>query len=140
MRCRLFTFAMDIQVRPRKKRKTRRDCPLLEGDTEAAEAVTVEHVEVNTRRGPVVKAVLVPLDLSGAEIPEGRALPLEEGAHPTDFSPCDMDPVEVPGAPKRNMVRRPLVLLMLFLYLCFTATTLPQGICDPSGCPLECPA
>jgi hypothetical protein len=67
---------MDIQVRPHKKRKTRRDRPFLEGDTEASDAVTVEHVEVNTRRGTVVKVVLVPLDPSEAENPEDRPLSL----------------------------------------------------------------
>jgi len=123
---------MDIQARPRKKRRTRRDRPLLEGDTEAADAVTVEHVEVNTRRGTVVKAVLVPLDPSGAEIPEDGALPLEEGANPTGFSPCDMDPVEVPGVPKRNMVKS-TCFVNVFLYLCLIATTISQGICEPSG-------
>lgn len=105
---------MDIQVRPHKKRKTRRDRPLLEGDTEASDAVTVEHVEVNTRRGTVVKAVLVPLDPSGAENPEDRPLPWQEDPNPPDFSTCDMDPVEVSGVPKRNMVRRAPVLLTCF--------------------------
>jgi len=60
---------------PSKKRRTRRDRPLLEGDTEAADAVTMEHVEVNTRQGTVVKVVLVPLDPSGAEIPEDLGFP-----------------------------------------------------------------
>lgn len=101
-------------MRPHKKRKTRRDRPLLEGDTEAADAVTLEHVEVNTRRGTVIKAVLVPLDPSGVEIPEDRALPLEQGENPTDFSPCDMDPVEVSGVPKRNMVRAPVLLMYVY--------------------------
>lgn len=98
-------------MRPHKKRKTRRDRPLLEGDTEASDAVTVEHVEVNTRRGTVVKAVLVPLDPSEAENPEDRPLPLEEDPNPPDFS---TDPVEVPSVPKRNMVRRAPVLFMCF--------------------------
>jgi len=54
---------------------------------------------LHTRRGTVVKAVLVPLDPSGAEIPEDRALPLEEGANPTGFSPCDMIRLKSLGFP-----------------------------------------
>jgi len=45
---------MDTALPPRKRRKARRDQPLMEGSTEAADAVTVEHVEVKTRKGIVV--------------------------------------------------------------------------------------
>jgi len=58
---------MDIPVRPTKRRNTRKDHPLLEGDLEVADEVTVEHVKVATRRGTVVKAVLAPVDPLRAE-------------------------------------------------------------------------
>lgn len=52
---------MDTILPPRKRRKARRDQPLMEGSTGAADAVTVEHVEVKTRKGIVVRPVQVPL-------------------------------------------------------------------------------
>ena len=50
----------------RKRRKAQRDQPLMEGSTGAADAVTVEHVEVKTHKGIVVRPVQVPL------LPEGQ--------------------------------------------------------------------
>ena len=70
---------MDAVLRPPKRRKTRRDIPLTEGDAEAAEAVTNEDVEVSTRRGKAIKSVLVPLsqqaDSADEETPTGHTKP-----------------------------------------------------------------
>jgi hypothetical protein len=81
---------MDIPVRPTKRRNTRKDRPLLEGDLEAADEVTVEHVKVATRRGTVVKAVLAPVDPLRAETTGDRVLPTQEG--PTaDYQNVDIE-------------------------------------------------
>jgi hypothetical protein len=53
--------AMDVTVPDPKRRRTRKDKPLMHGDVKAAEAVTFDYVEVPGRRGKVVKPVLVPL-------------------------------------------------------------------------------
>jgi hypothetical protein len=85
---------MDIPVRPTKRQNTRKDCPLLEGDLEAADEVTVEHVKVATWRGTVVKAVLAPVDPLRAETTGDRVgdtvLPTQEG--PTaDYQNVDIE-------------------------------------------------
>ena len=53
--------AVAAPLKPQKKRRTRKDRPLVEGDPEAADAVTIEHVEVATPHGIVIQPVTVPL-------------------------------------------------------------------------------
>lgn len=54
---------MDITLPPLKRRRRgRKDRPLVEGDPEAVDVVTIEEREVSTRRGKVIKEVLVPLE------------------------------------------------------------------------------
>jgi hypothetical protein len=96
-------LTMSIPVRPQKRRRTRKDRPLQEGDPEAAEFVTMEHVEVTTRRGTVIKTVLVPLEPSGPE--ERTVLPVQDRQNLTDYPNVDMEQNEQTFVRKRNMVR-----------------------------------
>jgi hypothetical protein len=96
---------MDIRVRPTKRRNTRKDRPLIEGDLEAADAVTVEHVKVSTRRGTVVKPVLVPIDAVRAEANGDRLLPAPQDGPTADYQNVDIEMDGQTQIPRRNMVR-----------------------------------
>ena len=50
--------AVATPLKLQKRRNTRKDSPLVEGDPEAADAVTIERVEVTTRHGISVKVPL----------------------------------------------------------------------------------
>jgi hypothetical protein len=53
---------MDVILPPMKRRRTRKDKPLVEGDAEASQAVTFEIREVDSsRKGKITKSVIVPL-------------------------------------------------------------------------------
>src|ERR1700682_2376721 len=100
---------MDIPVRPTKRRNTRKDRPLLEGDLEAADAVTVEHVKVATWQGTVVKAVLAPVDpvraetmITGDRVGD-RVLPAQDGPS-ADYHNVDIEMDEEIPIPRENMV------------------------------------
>jgi len=80
----LILYTMDITVRPSKRRRTRRDVPLTEGDPEAAEAVTNQEAESSTRKG---RTVFVPLHRHHeAELEDVPALPTDT----YDYE-CDQD-------------------------------------------------
>jgi len=53
---------MAMKSRPTKRRKTRKDEPIIDGDASASNAVTTDIIQVQTRRGVVSKQVFVPLD------------------------------------------------------------------------------
>jgi hypothetical protein len=122
---------MDVTVPEAKRRRIRRDTPLMHGDVKAAEAVTVEYVEVPSRRGKVIKPVVVPL------------LPLqpEEGSSRTSHTskthmpePVNQDLPDV--ADQMDMGQDEPVRNMVYTFLDFmdlahvhTATTLPERIC-----------
>ena len=130
---------MDVILPPLKRRRTRKDKPLVEGDAEASDAVTVEIREVDSsRKGKITKSVIVPLmshhssntsvapegDLTGDYRWDGDDLPTqgeeEEGDHSN----------------QPNMVKSFQLLLLLFFLLMgfyFTATILSERVCTMGG-------
>lgn len=53
---------MEPTLPPKKRRKTKNDQPLIEGQALASNAVTTDTVQVQTRRGVISRQVFVPLD------------------------------------------------------------------------------
>lgn len=53
---------MDPTLRPKKRRKTKNDQPLIEGEALASNAVTTDIIQVQTRHGVISRQVFVPLD------------------------------------------------------------------------------
>ena len=48
-------------IRPQKRRRTKRNDPLVEDDVKALEAVTVERVTLDTAQGPSLQKVYIPI-------------------------------------------------------------------------------
>jgi hypothetical protein len=73
----------------------------MHGDPKASDAVTIEHVEVATRKGKVIKPVYVPLRPSSPEeSSSSNRMDVDEGFAAADDLRDDIRP------PRQNMVRR----------------------------------
>jgi len=126
---------MDVTVRPPKRRKTRRDVPLTEGDPEAAEAVTKEDVEVSTRKGRAIKPVFVPLNEqgeSGFEKTQATHTNPAEYVWDQDHGGVDTGDDVPADSAKTNMVSWVIKSVTLIFYLRRAATILSAGICAES--------
>jgi len=77
-----YSSIMESTLRPKKRQRTKKDQPLVEGDASASNAVTTDIVQVQTRRGVISRRVFVPLDSQKAN--EHQASPAGEIASATE--------------------------------------------------------
>ena len=96
---------MDTTVPPAKKRRTRKDRPLLESDPGAAEAVSIETVKISGRPGQTVKKVTVPIFPEETRVaPDSQRIQPELNDNLFSEYNMDVDQDEPQHLPKPNMV------------------------------------
>lgn len=82
-----MTTPTKYDIQPAKRRRTKKNNPLHEDDVDALEAVTVDRVIVQTKKGPVERNIFVP-------IPKETITMNVEDNQPPYIPEMDINPVE----------------------------------------------
>ena len=132
-------MATTHDLRPAKRRRTKKNDPMREDDVEAQDAVTVERVTMQTRRGPVEAKKFVPIPPATIAT---TSMNIEESSMPNIYSDSnDFD--DNPYYDDSNLLidetaaaagyKKVIIFIRLIVYMNNTNITeanLPKGVCS----------